>query len=146
MGVAAVGRDEVAAPERAREEAAPERAVGHQRDAELAQERDDLRLEILDRRLRIDAVLVVDVDVVDAEPFQARLAGDRHVVGPAIDDAALAVGPAHVAEFGGDQHLVAPASRCCISSPLVGSATLRAALLGTDHNGEAGLHPACVRR
>src|SRR5688572_22367741 len=160
MGVAAIAPDEVVpAPERAGEEAAPKRAVRHKRDAELAQQRDDLRLKVarpqrifrlhgrervdrmraadgvgaglaqaevahlalldearhgadrlLDRRLRIDAVLVVDVDVIDAEPLETRLARDRDVVGPAVDEAALAVWSAHVAELRGDQHLVAPAA------------------------------------
>jgi hypothetical protein len=48
--------------------------------------------------------------VIDAEPLETRLAGDRHVVGPAVDEAALAVRAAHVAELRGNQHLVTPAA------------------------------------
>ena len=57
----------------------------------------------------IDAVDVIEVDVVDAEPLEARLAGDRHVVGLAVDAAALAARAADVAELRGDEILVAPA-------------------------------------
>src|SRR2546430_12808995 len=39
----------------------------------------------LDRRVRIDAVLVVEVDYVDAQALQARYAGLHDVLGPAVD-------------------------------------------------------------
>ena len=61
----------------------------------------------LDRHALVDAVDVIEVDHVDAEPLQARLAGDRHVVRLAVDAAALAVRAAHVAELRRDDHLVA---------------------------------------
>jgi len=40
---------------------------------------------LLDRDLRIDAVLVVEVDVVDAEPLERGVAGIADVLGTAID-------------------------------------------------------------
>ena len=56
---------------------------------------------VLDRRVGVDAVLVVEVDDLDAEALQARLAGLHHVLRPAVD-ALLAVGELHLAELGGD--------------------------------------------
>src|SRR5262245_49694208 len=50
---------------------------------------------------------VIEIDHVDAEPLEARLAGDRHIVGLAVDAAALAARPADVAELARDQELVA---------------------------------------
>src|SRR5438552_17866953 len=38
-----------------------------------------------DRRVRIDAVLVVEVDYVDAQALEARFAGLHDVLGPAGD-------------------------------------------------------------
>ena len=62
---------------------------------------------VLDRRVRVDAVLVVEVDDVDAEALQARLAGLHHVLRPPVH-ALLAVGLLHLAELGGDDRLAAP--------------------------------------
>src|SRR5579885_2592691 len=62
----------------------------------------------LDRNRGIDAVLVVQVDVIDAEPLQARLAGPLEIFGAAVHP----VGAARVlglAELGGEHDLVAPA-------------------------------------
>ena len=132
-----VGRADLAG-----QEAAAERAVGDEADAQLAHRRQDLGLRLaastastrsaaprsgarrarggsspapprtgprkrtlpardelghradrlLDRRLRVDAVLVVEVDRVDAEPLQADASqACAHVVGPAVDAQALAV-------------------------------------------------------
>src|SRR5262249_8153602 len=64
---------------------------------------------VLDRHARIDAVDVIKIDHLDAQPLEACLAGDRHVIGLAVDAAALAAGAAGVAEFAGDEELVAPA-------------------------------------
>jgi hypothetical protein len=52
-------------------------------------------------------VLKINIDDIDAEPLQTRLAGDRHVFRAAIGAAALTVGPAHIAELGSNQDLVA---------------------------------------
>ena len=63
---------------------------------------------LLDRHGGIDAVLVVEVDHLDAEALEGGLAGLLHVVGPAVH----AVRPARVlrlAELGGEEDLVADA-------------------------------------
>src|ERR1051325_11273249 len=61
---------------------------------------------LLDRHIRIDAMLVIKVDRVDAEPLQASPAGLLHIGGAAID-AIGAAGLAGLAEFCGDDDLVA---------------------------------------
>jgi hypothetical protein len=60
---------------------------------------------------RVDAVLVVEVDDVDAEPLQRRVAAGAHVLGrPLMPRKPPAVAAsAHVAELGGEHDLVAPA-------------------------------------
>lgn len=62
---------------------------------------------VLDRRVGVDAVLIVEVDRLDAEPSQARLAGGADVIrapAHALEGAVLA---ANVAELGGENHRVA---------------------------------------
>ncbi len=61
---------------------------------------------LLDRHLRIDPVLVVEVDVVDPEPAQRRLARLAYVRGVAADQGRLAE-PVGEAELGGQHDLVA---------------------------------------
>ena len=66
---------------------------------------------VFDRHRRIDPVLVVEIDDVDPEPLQARVARLKDVRGAAVD----AIGPARLpglAEFAGDQHLIAAALQC----------------------------------
>ena len=48
---------------------------------------------VLDRGAGVDAVLVVEVDVVGAEALQGGLAGRAHVVGAAVDAAPRADRP-----------------------------------------------------
>src|SRR5205814_7452529 len=55
----------------------------------------------------VDAVLVIKVDDLDAEPLQARLAGRADIIGIALDAEELAGGSADIAELGGEEHLVA---------------------------------------
>src|SRR5215467_9491094 len=62
---------------------------------------------VLDRHVRVDAMDVIEIDHLDAEPLEARLAGDRHIVGLAVDAAALPAGSADVAELAGNEELVA---------------------------------------
>src|SRR5690349_23497680 len=67
---------------------------------------------LLDGHVRVDAVLVVEVDVVDAEPAQRRVARGVDVLGAAVEPDEAAVRPALVAELGGDDHVVtAPGDR-----------------------------------
>ncbi len=63
---------------------------------------------VLDRHGRVDAVDVIKVDDLDAETLEAGVTGDRRVIRLAVDAAALPTRPADVAEFRGDQILVAP--------------------------------------
>src|SRR5271156_2712772 len=66
---------------------------------------------ILDRHCRIDPVLVIKIDDIDAEPLQARLARLDNI-GEAPVDAVGAARPARLAEFGHDDEAVAPALQC----------------------------------
>jgi len=61
---------------------------------------------VLDGHGVVDAVLVVEVDVVDAQSLQRRVARDTHVVRVAVDTDPGAVLPPLVAELGGDHHVV----------------------------------------
>lgn len=61
---------------------------------------------ILDRHRWIDAVLVVEVDHVDAQPLEARIARRLHVLRRSID-AVGAAGPLDLAELGGEHDAVA---------------------------------------
>src|SRR5262249_36033309 len=53
---------------------------------------------VLDRHRGIDAVLVIEVDDIDAEPLEARLAGLNDIFGAAVD-AIGAARPPGLAEF-----------------------------------------------
>ena len=64
---------------------------------------------VLDGRVGVDPVLIVEVDGLDLEALQARLAAAADVVGPAVDPEEAPVGTAHVAELGRQHDLVAPA-------------------------------------
>ena len=62
---------------------------------------------VLNRHGRIDPVLVIEVDDINAEALEARLAGLRDIFGAAVD----AVGAARLAglaEFGHDHDAVSP--------------------------------------
>ena len=62
---------------------------------------------ILDRHFRIDAVLVIEIDHIDAEALQALLAGLDHEVRPAVGE--FAVLAAEIAELGRQHHAGAAA-------------------------------------
>src|SRR5215510_14624448 len=63
---------------------------------------------LFNRNLRVDAVQVVKVDVLDAESFETALDRLAGVIGPAVNasDGGV-VGIAHNAELGGQKHLIA---------------------------------------
>src|SRR5690348_3683087 len=61
---------------------------------------------VLDRHGRVDAMLVVEVDDLDAEPLQAGFARLSDVLRTAVD--ALARRRLDLAEFGGEHDPVAP--------------------------------------
>src|SRR5262245_35673368 len=62
---------------------------------------------VLDRHIGIDPMDVIKVYDVDAEALEACFAGDRHIVGLAVDAAALPAWPTDIAELAGDEELVA---------------------------------------
>jgi hypothetical protein len=62
---------------------------------------------VLDRHGRIDAVLIVQIDDVHPEPLEARITRLDDVLGPAVDGRAP-LGRPHLAELGGEHHLLAP--------------------------------------
>src|ERR1700675_5173537 len=63
---------------------------------------------LFDRRIRIDAVLVVEVDVLDAQPLQTSFAGLFHVVGLAAYAADVGIaGIADNSELCGQHEFVA---------------------------------------
>ena len=75
---------------------------------------------LLDGRLGVDAVLVVEVYVVHAETRERGVAGLSHVVGLAAHAKEAPVLAAHVAELGGEDDLVAPALYGLADELLVG--------------------------
>jgi hypothetical protein len=64
---------------------------------------------LLDRDLRVDAVLVVEVDRLDSEPLERRVARRVHVLGVPAYSQPLAVLAAGVPELRRQHHLVATA-------------------------------------
>jgi hypothetical protein len=65
---------------------------------------------LLDRRRWIDAVLVVEIDLLDAEPSKARLAARPDVVRLAVHAAQRPAGFADDAELGGEEGFRTPAA------------------------------------
>ena len=97
---------------------------------------------LLDRDGLVDAVLVVEVDVVDAEPRQRRVARAADVVGLAVDAEEAAVLAALVAELGREHDLVAAAGDRAADELLVGE---RAVHVGRVEEGDAELERALDR-
>jgi hypothetical protein len=62
---------------------------------------------LLDGHRAIDPMLIIEIDVVHAEPPERGIAGGFHVLGPAVLPDELSVRRAHVAEFGREDHLLA---------------------------------------
>ena len=89
---------------------------------------------LLDRDGLVDAVLVVEVDVVDAEPLQRGVARGADVLGAAVDADPGAVGEPLVAELGGQLDLVAAAGDRPADELLVGE---RAVHVGGVEEGHA---------
>jgi hypothetical protein len=59
---------------------------------------------VFDRRLRIDTVLVIEIDSVDPKPHQARLAGVADIIRSTRHAEPLTVRAADIAELRGDHH------------------------------------------
>ncbi|CAN5572169.1 hypothetical protein BH20ACT19_BH20ACT19_07730 [soil metagenome] len=75
---------------------------------------------VLDRRVLVDPVLVVEVDVVHAEALERGVARAAHVLGLAVDPEHRAVLGALVAELGGEHDLVPAALDRPADEALVG--------------------------
>ncbi len=73
---------------------------------------------LLDRGVGVDAVLVVEVDVVGAEPLQRAFDREADVRRAAVEPAAAGVG--HEPELGGQHDLVAAALEGAADELLVG--------------------------
>jgi hypothetical protein len=98
---------------------------------------------LLDRDLGIDAVLVVEVDVIDAEPPEGCVARLVDVLRRSVD---AEVGPAlvaDVAELGGEHDLVTTPLDCLADEPFVGE---RAVHVGGVEEGDAEVEGAMDRR
>ena len=114
-------------------------------DLALGDEIGDGSCCLLDRRVGVDAVLVVEVDVVGAEASQRALDGCTDVGGAAVGAEGVPVAVVlHEAELGGDLHLVAAAldgasdELLAVEGPVdlggvdVGDAELEGAVDGAD--------------
>ena len=95
---------------------------------------------LLDRRVGVDPVLVVEIDVVGPQPGQRRIAGLPHVLRPAVDGArGRILGVAHVAELGGDDRLVAARPQGPAEEDLVGEGPVH---VGGVEEGQAQIEGA----
>src|SRR5262245_8143361 len=75
---------------------------------------------LLDRHARIDAVLVVDIDRIDAEALQRCITRAPNVFRRSVDAEPRAILPADVAEFRGEDSLTAPIANGAANETLVG--------------------------
>ena len=66
-------------------------------------------------------MLIVQIDVIDAQALQAGVAGAAHVLWPAVDAEEGAVRAAHVAELGGDHDLVTAGAQDVRQQAFVGA-------------------------
>jgi hypothetical protein len=75
---------------------------------------------LLDRRVGIDAVLIIEVDHLDSEPFQARFTSRAHVLGLTTDAAHMRTGGiADNRKFRCQEYLVAAAANRIADQNLV---------------------------
>ncbi len=88
---------------------------------------------LLDRDRLVDAVLVVEVDVVDAEALEAGVAGGADVLRLAVDADPGAVGLALVAELGGELDLVAASGDGLADELLVGEGAVHVGRVEERH-------------
>ena len=89
--------------------------------------------DLLDRDRPVDTVLVVEVDVVDAAPLQAGVAGGADVLRLAVDADPGAVGLALVAELGGELDLVAASGDGLADQLLVGEGAVHVGRVEERH-------------
>ena len=74
---------------------------------------------ILDRRIGVDPVLVIEVDRLDPQSLEARFARRAHVIGLAADPEERAVVTPHQRKFGRQEYLVAAAGDCLADQFLI---------------------------
>ena len=72
------------------------------------------------RNRRIDAMLIIQVDMIGLQAFQTGVATSAHIFRPAIHADKTAVGAAFVAEFGGENDFVAASGNRAPNQFLVG--------------------------
>lgn len=98
----------------------------------------------LDGYLRVDAVLVEDVDVIHAEVVQAVVGDLADGVGPAVEGAADLLGRhGHVdTELGGQDHVVAEVPDRLADQDLVGSGAPAVHLGGVEEGDAQGVGAA----
>ena len=80
---------------------------------------------LLDGSVRIDAMLVVQIDHVHAEPRERGVAGRTHVLGAPVDAPDLRSGLAHDPELGREDDAVAPSFQGLAHRNLVGVRAVR---------------------
>ena len=109
--------------------------------------RDELRHRadrLLDRDGLVDAVLVIEIDVVDVQPTERRLDGRAHVFRASVD-AAGSVLPDEVRELRGEDHFVAAVGDRPADELLV-LAEPRSVHVGGIEEGDAEVERAVNRR
>src|SRR5579885_942650 len=79
---------------------------------------------LFDRRLRIDAMLVVEVDAIDAQALERSVARLAHVFRASVGRRRQSVRPALVAELGRDYHTIAHPPERLTDQYLVGERTV----------------------
>jgi hypothetical protein len=100
---------------------------------------------LLDRRLGIHAVLVVEIDVVDAEPLERGVDRGADVLGAAVDPPLRRVRAGGVAELRREHDLVPPPGDRLADKPLV-VAELLPVYVGGVEKGDPELERAVDRR
>ncbi len=88
---------------------------------------------LLDRDRVVDAMLVIKVDVVDAEALQRRVARLADVFRRTRDPEKAAFGRSHVSELRREHHLVTPTLDCAPDELLVGERTVHVGRVEEDH-------------
>ena len=104
----------------------------------------DRARHVLDRHVRVDAVLVEEVDDLDPQPLQRRVADLADVLGPAVEARLLLrLGIDIEAELGGDHHLVAHRLQRLADHLLIGEGAID---LGGVEEGDAALYRRADQR
>ena len=112
--------------------------LGHTEMPDLARgdELLDRAGHVLDRHVRVDPMLVEQVDEVEAEPLQRGVGHASDILGPAVHAVRLAVGKGE-AELGSDHHAVAHGLERFADNLLVGE---RAVGFGGVEESDATFH------